>query len=597
VSIQRKPEIQSISTLGIRQQYAQVKEFASIKRAANPHYAKLPEMQNTRWHIWFDGKEVVSAVCSGHGKKSKWEVGPTVAAADFSTGDGIVSGLGSLLSSHKGGVGVIVHMADCSVLNYVKDSYDSPDKAAAVRVMSVENPASVILGDVQSASEGHRWRPISISGAKKGRFGLFRLSSRDLTAGLKLAQLDGPFSVGVRSAHMEALVVGQAMAGVLDAENAPAAAFGRILVYYYRRSTMIAVYNTEGMLSELRLLPQAEGSVPQTLRNDFSLMLQKAPSPEMLVTVFQCADGADILAEELGSVKSVSGVNVSLQILERQVLPDFCRSAGLPLVLGDTPLPIEFAVEYPDWLGTHAICGKAEEAQMLDMAKADFAQSNAEGAASVPLPIDLKMFLLGKALRLALFLGIIGFGIWGGFKVWSYAQSEEWNVDLAKVEESSQKVASLKAEETKVAEVKKLMSPSPDANFVMELGLALFPDSNETLITRMAFTMKEVKDDPDAITLDMTFSGQATRRGLALLNRLRGQDYLASIVMDAGERQGMAFEKSLENSPPKFSFSETSKSQTSKEGENTDPEKAFLFEFTGAMQVKLPLYSQKEETP
>jgi hypothetical protein len=594
VSIQRKPEIQSISTLSMRQQYAQVKEFASIGRAANPHYAKLPEAQNTRWHIWFDGKEVVSAVCSGHGKKSKWENGPTVAAADFSTGDGIVSGLGSLLSSHKGGVGVIVHMADCSVLNYVKDSYDSPDKVAAVRVMSVENPASVILGDVQSATEGHRWRPISISGAKKGRFGLFRLSSRDLTAGLKLAQLDGPFSVGVRSAHMEALVVGQAMAGVLDAENAPAAAFGRILVYYYRRSTMIAVYNTEGVLSELRLLPQSEGSVPQTLRNDFSLILQKAPSPEMLVTVFQCADGADVLAEELGSVKSVSGVNVSLQILERQVLPDFCRSAGLPLILGDTPLPMEFAVEYPDWLSTHAICGKSEEALMLDMAKADFAQSNAEAAASVPLPGDLKIFLLAKVMRLFLFLGVVGFAAWGGFKAWTYLKSEEWNVDLVQVEETSQKVAKLKVEEIKVAEVKKLMSPSPDANFAMELALALFPDSNETLISRMSFTMKEGKDDPDTILLDMTFSGEATRRGLALLNRLRGQDYLASVVLDVGDRQGMVFEKALGENPPKFSFSETAKSPSSND-EVEDPEKAFVFDFSGAAQFKLPRYSEEKE--
>ena len=595
MSIQRKPEIQAVSTLSLRQQYAQVREYASLKRALNPHYAKLPETQGTRWHIWFDGKEVVSAVCVGHGKKSRWENGPTVSASDFNSGDGLVAGLGTLLASHRGGVGVIVHMADCSVLNYVKDTYDSPEKLAAVRVMSVENPASVILGDVQSASEGHRWRPISISGAKKGKYGLFRLSSRDLTAGLKLSQLDGPFSVSVRSAHMEALVVGQAIAGVLDAESAPVGEFGRILVYYYRRSTMIAVYNTQGQLSELRLLPQSEGSVPQTLRNDFSLILQKAPSPEMLVTVFQCAEGAEVLAEDLGSVKSVSGVSVALQILERQVMPDFCRSAGLPLVLGDTPLPIEFAVEYPDWLSSHAICGKNEEMSMLDMAKGDFTQSNAEVAASVPAPSDLKVFILGRVLKAFLVLGILGFLIWGGLKAWSYTRSEEWSVDLDKVEEASQEVSVLRAEKLKVSEVKKLMSPRPDANFVMELGLAVFPDSAETLVERFSFQTKPYGEGEGLIVLDLTFNGQATRRGLALLNRLRGQDYLSGVISTTGERQGLDLEKVLTETPPKFSFSETARNSRNDGSETADPEKEYLFDFSGTMQVILPEHNTEEE--
>lgn len=585
MSIQRKPEVQAISTLGLRSQFRQVREYATLKRALNPHYATPPEMQKTRWHIWFDGKEIISMVCVGHGQKSRWEEGPSVSISDFSSGDGLISGLGTLLSSHKSGVGVIVHVADCAVLNAVKEAYDSADKTAVVRVLSVENPSSIILGDVQSAVEGHRWRPMVVSGAKKGKFALFRLSSRDLAAGQKLGQLDGPFSIAVRAAPMEAIVVGQAIAGVLDAESAPAGEFGRILVYYYRRSTMIAVYNPQGILTELRLLPQSEGGVPQTLRNDFSLILQKAPSTEMLVTVFQCAEGVDVLAEELGSVKSVSGVNVSLQILERQVLPEFCKSAGLPLLAGDKPLPLEFGVEYPDWLVAHAIGGKVEETQMLDMAKSDFAQDSAEATASIPTPADLKVFIVGKLFKIALFavtVGLLGFFAWEGFQ---RIRSDEWNVDMAKVEDSSDKIVKLRVELQKTEEVKKLLIPEADINFAMEAFLALFPDPKETEIRNLQFDYKQPSDPEAGRILDMTFSGQATRRGLALLNRIRGEEYLTSLLVGVANSQDVPIAQYIQQNPPRFSFSE--RAANIRDGD-PDDENAFVFEFNGSIQLTVP---------
>ena len=542
-------------------------------------------MQATRWHIWFDGKEIVSMICVGHGKKSRWEQGPVVAVSDFSSGDGLISGLGSLLASHKGGVGVIIHVADCAVLNSVKEMYDSTDKAAVVRVLSVENPSSIILGDVQSVAEGHRWRPMAVPGAKKGKFALFRLSSRDLAAGQKLSQLDGPFSVSVRAAAMESIVVGQAIAGVLDAETAPAGEFGRILVYYYRRSTMIAVYNPQGILTELRLLPQSEGGVPQTLRNDFSLILQKAPSSEMLVTVFQCAEGVDVLAEELGSVKSVSGINVSLQILERQVLPEFCRSAGLPLVSGDTPLPLEFGVEYPDWLMAHAIGGKNEEAQMLDMAKADFAQDSAEGTASIPSPTDLKIFIFGKLFKFGLLLSTLGLLGFFGWQSWNQYRSEEWNVDMGKVQEAADKIVRLRVETQKTEEVKKQLIPEADVNFAMEAFLALFPDPKETEMRNFSFDYKQPDDEEAGRILDMTFSGQATRRGLALLNRLRGEEYLTSLLTGVADSQDVPIAQYIRENPPKFSFSE--RAANVREGDQ-DNENAFAFEFNGSLQMSVP---------
>lgn len=589
MSIQRKPEVQPISTLGLRGQYRQAKEYATLRRALNPHYATPPEAQGTRWHVWFDGKEVISMICVGHGKKSRWEAGPAVVVSDFSTGDGLVAGLGTLLGSHKGGIGVIIHVADCAVLNAVKEVYDSSDKAAVVRVLSVENPSTIILGDVQSVAEGHRWRPMIVSGAKKGKFALFRLSSRDLAAGQKLAQLDGPFSVAVRAAPMEAVAVGQAIAGVLDAETAPAGEFGRILVYYYRRSTMIAVYNPQGVLTELRLLPQPEGGVPQTLRNDFSLILQKAPSPEMLVTVFQCAEGVDVLAEELGSVKSVSGVNVSLQILERQVLPEFCKSAGLPLLAGDTPLPLEFGVEYPDWLMAHAIGGKADEMQMLDMAKADFAQDSAEATASIPTPTDLKLFILGKFFKIGLALLTVGLLGLFGWQSWNQVRSEEWNVDMAKVEEISDKVLKLRSESQKVEEVKKYLIPEADVNFAMETFLALFPDPKETEMRDFTFSYKQPEDPSEGRVLDMTFAGKATRRGLALLNRLRGEEYLTSLVSGVADAQGVPMSEFIKKNPPRFSFSERAADLRES---NPDDEEAFSFEFNGSLQMSVPSKEQ-----
>lgn len=566
-------------------QYRQVKSYATLGRALHPHYASRPEAQGARWHIWFDGRTVVSMVCTGKGAKSTWEEGPPVATSDITSGDGIVAGLGTLLATKRGGVGVIFHSADCSVLNYVKESFDSPDKLAVVQTLSIDNPSSIILGDVQSVAEGHRWRPMLVPGAAKGRFALFRLSNRDMGAAMKLEQLDGNFSVSVRSAHMEALAVGQGLAGLLDADNAPTQEFGRILVYYYRRSTMIAVYNPQGVLSELRLLPQSEGGCPQTLRNDFSLILQKAPSPEMLVTVFECAEGAETLVEELGAVKSVAGVNVSLQVLERGVFPEFCQSAGLPLRRTGEFLPMELAVEYPEWLVSHAIGGKAEEATAVGMATADFLTNSAEARQSTPTPTDLKLFLVGKLFRIVAVLGVLAALGWGAWTSWQKYRSDEWAVDMEEAQSMTLKVAELRRQKTVYDEFSKVAQAKPDGAFAMELALGIFPSIDEVQLASLSFTMEKAAGDDlgaggtgagQGGVISIRFDGMATQRGLALLNRLRNQQYLSSIVQTSCETFKLSPTLFAE---PRFSFSERRLG-----GEGAEEQK-YSYSFSGTFEL------------
>lgn len=528
-------------------------------------------------------------VCSGKGAKSTWEEGPPITASDIVNGDGIVAGLGTLLSSKRGGVGVIFHSADCSVLNYVKESFDSADKMAVVQSLSIENPSNIILGDVQSVAEGHRWRPVVVTGATKGRFALFRLSNRDMSAAMKLEQLDGNFSVTVRSAHMEALAVGQGLAGLLDADNAPTKEFGRILVYYYRRSTMVAVYNPQGLLSELRLLPQAEGGCPQTLRNDFSLILQKAPSAEMLVTVFQCAEGVEALVEELGAVKSVSGVNVSLQVLERGVFSEFCQSAGLPLRQTGEFLPMEFAVEYPEWLIGHGIGGKIEEATALGMGTADFLANSSEARQSIPTPTDLKLFLFGKLFRLAGIVGAIAFVGWGGWGAWQKYRSDEWSVDMAEAQSMASKVADLKRQKNIFEEFQKVTQSKPDGAYAMELALGLFPTGDEVRLESLSFTVEkpttgfeEGGGGNTGSVLSIKFEGRATQRGLALLNRLRNQQYLSSIVQTASEAFRL---KTGSTGEARFSFSERREGDGGA-GNGADAPK-YSYSFSGTFDLPL----------
>lgn len=527
-------------------------------------------------------------VCSGRGGKTSWESGPVVTTSDISNGEGVVAGLGTLLATKKGGVGVIFHSADCSVLNYVNEAFDNLDKMSAVMTLSIENPSSVILGDVQSVAEGHRWRPVAVPGATKGRFALFRLSSRDLGAATKLDQLDGNFSVAVRSAHMEALAVGQGLAGLLDADNAPSGQFGRILVYYYRRSTMIAVYSDAGVLSELRLLPQSEGGCPQTLRNDFSLMLQKAPSPEVLVTVFQCAEGVETLVEELGAVKSVTGVNVSLQVLERSVFPEFCQSAGLPLRLTGDFLPLEMAIEYPEWLVGHGIGGKVEESTAIALASADFLASSSEARQSVPTPSDLKIFLLGKFLRAVLFLSTIGLLAWWAWEGWQKYRSDEWAVDMEEVGATSGEVAGLQGQKQTFEEFKKITQPKPEGAFAMEIALGLFPSGGEVLVETIAISVKDRaaagfgESGAGKKEISIEFGGMATQRGIALLNRLRNQQYLDSVVRTASDTFKLG---AGSTGTPVFSFSERRRESGGSSGEGDKYTVSFSGQFVLPFEV------------
>lgn len=536
----------------------------------------------------------------GHGKKNKWEKGPSVVASDFSTGDGIIAGLGVLLAMKKGGVGIIFHSADCSVLNSVKDVYDTPEKMAQVRTLCQENPGAVILGDVAGVVEGNRWRPIVVSGAKKGRYALFRLSLRDIAAGLKIAQLDGSFSVAVRSAHMEALTVGQALAGVFEGDEQIGEGAGRVLVYYYRRNTMIAVYNPQGGMTELRLLPQNEGGVPQTLKNDFSLILQKSEAANMLVTVFQCADGVEALAEELGAIKSVPGVNVTLQILERHAFAEFCKSGGLALGAPEDGgfVPIEFAIESQEWLLSHSITGKADELTMMDMATSDYAKAGIEEEASLPTPSDLKMFLAGRALQVLVFLGCVGLGLFSAFSVWKMMQTTEWGVDLVKAQKIAEKVDGLEAEKAKVKDVKKILLPKADGRFALELVLALFP-SEEGKLTQLNFTYKTPEERGTgqgggktpgqkgtvAKTLMLSFSGKASDRGVAMLNRLRNEKVLSNLIKEAGMAAGLE-ELNIVGTPV-IAFSERSQDDGPSTGDGGKEAMGphYTFAFSGTLNI------------
>ena len=542
MSYRTKPPLIPISDLSEQAMYAQVKKFTTFKKATSPYYTCEPEMQPVRWHLWFDGRTVISLISEGLGPIRHWSEGPSITVQDFTTGTGLAESALGILAGSFGkkarGLGVIVHLADCSSMVPVKESFENLDKLQEVSQMVVNDPRQVMLGTATEGMENGRWRAVPIAGGKKNKIVLFRLSRADMEGLARLTEIDAPISVSVRSAQSEAIAACQWLAEGIEPEStgeggAPIdGPMARIILLYYRKATIMVLYDENNAPSVIRHLPHADGKIHRDLPSEFSQLLKQAPLgvKNIAVTVFDFGEGGDEVNNALNSKQVAAGnASIFIQYMPAEEMTALVDSMGINLGLpGKSTFPAECLLEYKaTLLGGKFGGGKKHIASLIRAAEDNYLDASTELRTSKVTASDMKMLLFTRYLRNFAVLAVVGIAAYVGFNAYSILTSEYWRTPEQDFASSKTSMMNLEKELAEIKRVEAILTPRNELWQNLELVMALFPESHDIQVADLRFSV----DDQEK-TMKWAISGYANEIGLATVRSLQNPQVLS----DAFER-------------------------------------------------------------
>src|SRR5258708_16366484 len=115
--------------------------------------------QPVRWHLYYDGMRVVSAVASGTGKTCSWSPGPTLSAAELGQPEILQSRTKEILRRQKkDGLGVVLHLADGLDQGIVQHEFENPELFEQANASVRENPARVVADLSDNVDPSIQWR-------------------------------------------------------------------------------------------------------------------------------------------------------------------------------------------------------------------------------------------------------------------------------------------------------------------------------------------------------------------------------------------------------------------------------------------------------
>lgn len=502
------------------------------------NYTSTPDEQPTRWHLWFDGREIISMICEGGGPKRTWSEGPRVTVQNFTTGEGLTEAAIGILNGSQGkkvkGLGIIVHVADCPSLNPVIESYDDLEKFPEAAKLAVDNPKAVILaGDSLGAS---RLRAFPVVGAKSNKIVLFRLANNDLEGLAQLCEIDAPISVTVRCAQAEAITVTQRLVEgiILEGEEDDTAPYARFIILYYRKSTILALYDEKGFLTNLRHLPHQESKISSQMATEYAMLLKQVSVgvKNVRVTVFDFGDNAAAVEEALQVKGGTSSLDITMQSMPMSLMPDLLNSMGIEITIPSTAsFPAECVMEYDTFLLAGTTGGSRKNINfMLKAAKDNYLDESTELRKSVVGLADMRTMLFARysrRLAIAATIAVVGFL---GLKTYNVLNSPYWKADPADFQKSSEQLAALEAERTEFKQLEGILEPKGELWQNLELLLTLFPESRDLALTEARFS-----EEQQTGVQKWAINGYANDIGLETLRALQNPETLEAAFAKVAE--------------------------------------------------------------
>jgi hypothetical protein len=532
----------------LRAAHRSAKKYAKIGRVLSRGSFEAAENQPARWHLHFDGREVISTLCRVKAGGLEWWKGPEISAAELLQKEilrekcrEIAGGKTADLSK----LGLILHLADQVEPGIVFEDYEKPETHGHAGVAVRDFPGSVIAGLGESVERTAQWRTYPLITPERTIALKHELSLLEALEHLTDPELD--VKVAVHSAPIEMLAFLLLIYGTLLGDKP------HCFALYYDRFTLLAPFS-DGVL-DLKILPHRNREIPENFGDDFFSLLEPLGllSSCALVLAPCGSKEPNKLFEILDSYahlhqKQVDGLEV--QILNSEsIWPTASKLAGEPLDAAIVQRPEFLTSEYPNWFGSekqisYSVGVEPEIQRFGILSRASFFPED-QATREKRLPRSLAMLLL--TLKAGRYLGIVFLLVLAGvlgFHVLSAYRGEAMQLAGDVISRETGSYDELNSSLQYAKKWSRNLAPRSNAWSVMDFVLALLPESAEIACNDIHYSVRPLDvrvtakspNKPGGFAREWVITGSCSEKGREQLARLQENAALTAIFNDVAQR-------------------------------------------------------------
>src|SRR6201987_3767813 len=472
----------------LRAAHRQARRQAKLRRVFSPYAFAGALDQPVRWHLFYDGTCVISAVSTGTGKARSWSAGPRLGVAELEQPEILKSRTKEILQQQKGaGLGVVLHLADQLDQGIVQKEFEDPELFEQASALVRENPDRVVADLSDDFDPSLQWRYYPLLSAQRAV--VLRLQLKALSALEALTDLD--IKVAVHAAPVEMLAL------YLKVYEQASEEKPHCFVLFYNRFTVVVPVH-HGVL-DFRVLPNRQQDVPATFRDDVFSLLEKLGFVDSCVLLLVTCGTHEptLLFHELEAYarhnqKNADGIEIQIPDHEAfwSVLSEFAHGQ---LKRASVQRP-EFLSEYRDWSSKDfplSLSIQASVQRFWILSRESFWPDNQEFR-DRRLPRSLALLMVGLRIgRIAGALLLVGLAGWFAFFVATAFQGEALRALPDLITGKKAEFEHLTATKQYLAKWDKILKPRSQGWSTMEFLLGLLPEGNDCGWEKLDYALKQ----------------------------------------------------------------------------------------------------------
>jgi hypothetical protein len=539
----------------LRAAHRSARRQARLRRVFSGYAFSGPLDQALRWHLFYDGKRVLSVLAQGKGPTLAWSQGPALEVADLGKADCLPALSkelfhGAKLSMrHRTSLGVVLHLADEIDVGIVQEAFENPELFDQARALVREMPSDVVTDLATDQSAAIQWRYYPLLNGQRAV--VLRHQIEFFSALQTLTDLD--IKVAIHSAPIEML----ALYLKLYAEAMEEKPY--CFVLFYDRFTVIVPTN-QGVL-DLKVLPHRQQDVPAAFGDDlFSLLERFGLVDSCVLLLIQCGtqDPTRLFSEletyAKRSHKSADGIEI--QIPDKETVWSVFDEGAAEKTESEIIQRPEFLTEYSERANKEfplSLGIKSDEERFGILSRETFWPDD-QKSRDQRLPRSLALTinaLLG--LRVLGILTLLGLGGWLAFSMASESHGNALHLVPEMISGKQAELKQLRDTKQYLALWDKILTPRSQASSAMDFFLALVPEGHEIVCDRMKYAIRQTEAKPGSTTdkgsggfsREWSIDGSCTEQGRENLERLREGSTISSLLASTAVRlQDPSFEVS-----------------------------------------------------
>jgi hypothetical protein len=532
----------AINLSDLRTAHRSARRQSTIRRVLSKYAFGGPLDQSVRWHLFYDGKVVVSAVARGKGAALAWTKGPAVQAVELGQGDRLQALAQELKISMRdqSSLGAVLHLADEIDVGIVQESFANPELFEQARALVRETPSEVVTDLPADQDPAIQWRYYPLLGGQRSI--VLRHRIEFFSAMQTLTALD--IKVTVHSAPIEMLALYLKLYAEAIEEKP------HCFVFFYDRFTVVIPAN-QGVL-DFKVLPHRQQDVPPAFGDDlFSLLERFGLVDSCVLLLVQCgSQDPTRLFSELDTYarrnqKNADGIEI--QIPDKETVWKSLDEYTPGQVKEEVIQRPEFLTEYNERSGKDfpLSLGIKSDAQRFGLLSQETFWPDDQKSRDQRLPRSLALTI--TALRGAQILGVLfllGLGIWLGLSMAATSGADPISLSPETVDSKRAELSKLQGIRQYLSVWDKILAPRSQAWSAMDFFLAFLPEGHDLVCEHLKYAIKQAASKPGLAAgngsagffREWSIEGSCTEQGRVRLERLREGSTISNIFASTAVR-------------------------------------------------------------